>query len=90
MIAVSKTTLKPLFLFDLAEVKLMADLLYQTGADAETRKQIATEQEAWRSVNALMENKDKAHKKALQEKDKTIEEKDKLIEELKRRLDENK
>jgi len=69
---------------DLAEIKLMADLLYQTGADAETRKQIAAEQEAWRSVNALMENKDKAYKKALE----IIEEKDKLIEELKRRLDE--
>jgi len=64
---------------DLAEIKLMADLLYQTGADAETRKQIAAEQEAWRSVNALMENKDKAYKKALE----IIEEKDKLIEELK-------
>lgn len=73
---------------DLAEVKLMAELLYQTGADSETRKQIAAEQEAWRSVNALMENKDKAYKKALEEKDKTIEEKDKLIEELKRKLDE--
>ena len=72
---------------DLAEVKLMAELLYQTGADSETRKQIAAEQEAWRSVNALMENKDKAYKKALEEKDKTIEEKDKLIEELKRKLD---
>jgi len=80
---------------DLAEVKLMAELLYQTGADSETRKQIAAEQEAWRSVNALMENKDKAYKKALEEKDKVIEkkdkaieEKDKLIEELKRKLDE--
>jgi len=80
---------------DLAEVKLMAELLYQTGADSETRKQIAAEQEAWRSVNALMENKDKAYKKALEEKDKAIEkkdkaikEKDKLIEELKRKLDE--
>jgi len=72
---------------DVAEVKLMAELLYQTGADSETRKQIAAEQEAWRSVNALMENKDKAYKKALEEKDKTIEEKDKLIEELKRKLD---
>jgi len=78
---------------DLAEVKLMAELLYQTGADSETRKQIAAEQEAWRSVNALMENKDKAYKKALEEKDKAIEkkdkaieEKDKLIEELKRKL----
>jgi len=72
---------------DVAEVKLMAELLYQTGADSETRKQIAAEQEAWRSFNALMENKDKAYKKALEEKDKTIEEKDKLIEELKRKLD---
>ena len=85
---------------DLAEVKLMADLLYKTGADAETRKQIAVEEEAWRSVNALMASKNKAIQekdKALEEKDKTIEqkdkiidEKDKLIEELKRRLDENK
>ncbi len=73
---------------DLEEVKLMADLLYKTGADAETRKQIAAEEEAWRSVNALMENKDKAYKKTIEEKDKALEEKDKLIEELKRRLDE--
>jgi len=75
---------------DLEEVKLMADLLYKTGADTETRKQIAIEEEAWRSVNALMENKNKALQekdKTIEEKDKAIEEKDKLIEELKRKLD---
>ena len=83
---------------DLEEVKLMAELLYQTGADSETRKQIAAEQEAWRSVNALMENKDKAYKRAmavieeknkvLDEKDKALDEKNRLIEELKRKLKE--
>lgn len=76
---------------DIDEVKLMADLLYQTGADAATRKQIAAEQEAWRSVNALMENKDKAYKRAIAEierKDKALDEKDKALDEKNKALNE--
>lgn len=81
---------------DIEEIKLMADILHHTGVDEDTRKEIEAEQEAWRSLQALMENKDKAYKKAidlieeknkaLDEKDKALDEKDKLIEELKRKL----
>ena len=74
---------------DLEEVKLIADILHHSGADEDTRKEIEAEQEAWRTVQALMENKDKAYKKAvdlIEEKNKALDEKDKIIEELKRKL----
>lgn len=74
---------------DLDEIKLIADILHHSGADEDTRKEIEAEQEAWRTVHALMENKDKAYKKAIdliEEKNKALDEKDKLIEELKRKL----
>ncbi|MDO5608640.1 MAG: Rpn family recombination-promoting nuclease/putative transposase, partial [Capnocytophaga sp.] len=79
---------------DTEEVKLITDILHHTGADPEQRKRIEDEQEAWRTVNAMFEDKEKAFIKALNEKNKVLDEqakaldeKDKLIEELKRRLD---
>jgi len=62
-------------------------------ANPERRKEIEAEQEAWRSVNAMFEDKEKAFrktekelKKSLAEKDKELEQQRKLIEELKNKL----
>lgn len=75
------------------DVKVMTDILHLTGTDPARRKEIEAEQEAWRSVNAMFEEKEKAFTKALIEKDKALTEKDKeltaqrkLIEELKKKL----
>ena len=59
----------------------MTTSLHHSGTDPETRKKIEDEQEAWRSVNALFEEKEREYQRAL-------EDKEKLIEELKRRLNE--
>ena len=83
------------------DVKLITTILHHSGTDPETRREIEIEAEAWRSVNAMFDEKEREYlkvleekDKALEEKDKTIdekdkalEEKDKLIEELKRKLD---
>lgn len=79
---------------DVEEVKIITNILHHSGTDPDKRKQIEAEQEAWRTVNAMFEDKERAFQKALKEKNKTITEKDKtieemhkLIEELKKRLE---
>lgn len=76
------------------DVKTMTDILHKTGTDPARRKEIETEQEAWRSVKAMFADKEKSFMKALIEKDKALSEKDKaleeqrkLIEELKKKLE---
>jgi hypothetical protein len=63
------------------EIKLMRDILHHSGTDPATKKQIEIEREAWRTVDAMIENERKAFQKALNEKVK-------LIEELKKKLKE--
>jgi molybdopterin converting factor small subunit len=82
---------------DLEEVKIMTDILHHSGTNTEEKKKIETEQEAWRTVNAMFEDKEKKYLKELQEKDlalaenqKALTEKDNLIAELMRKLDEKK
>jgi len=75
---------------ELEEVKILTDILHYSGTDPEEKKKIETEQEAWRTVNAMFENEKKVLLKELKEKNETISEKDKLIEELLRKLDEKK
>jgi len=84
------------------DVKTMTDILHHTGTDPKRRKEIEAEQEAWRSVNAMFETKEKAFRKtqkklqntiaekdqALSEKDQELERQRKLIEELKNKLKE--
>jgi hypothetical protein len=86
---------------DLDEMKTMTDILHYVGTDPRERRQIEIEQEAWRTVNAMFEEKERKYQKALDEKDKALSEKDealnekdkaliekdKLIEELLKRLD---
>jgi hypothetical protein len=59
---------------DLEELKLITDILNYTGTDPGEKKKIETEQEVWRSVNAMFEDKEKRYLKALEDKDKIIAE----------------
>ena len=80
---------------DNEDIKLTTDILHFSGTNPTERKKIETEQEAWRTVNAMFEDKEKEFykkldekDKALDEKDSVINEKDKLIEELIKKLNE--
>lgn len=81
------------YTIDEDELKLMAQILHHSGVDPESRRLIEIEREAWRTVDALVENEritfQKAldeKDKALDEKDKALDEKDKIIEALKRKI----
>jgi len=87
---------------DLEEMKTITEILHYVGTDPQERKQIEIEQEAWRTVNAMFEEKERKYQKELEDqrqaliekeqaliaKDEAISEKDKLIEELRRKLNE--
>lgn len=68
---------------DLEEVKIMTDILHHSGTNPIEKKKIETEQEAWRTVNAMFENEKKEFIKALNEKDQ-------IIADLMRKLEEKK
>lgn len=74
---------------DEKDINLMTKILHHSGTDPETRKAIEVEQEAWRSVNAMFERREKAFKVALDKKDQELEEQRRIIEALKRKLDKN-
>ena len=65
---------------DLEEIKFATDMLHFSGTNTEERKKLETEQEAWRTVNAMFEDKEKAFKK-------TIEQMQNEINDLKNKLD---
>jgi hypothetical protein len=73
---------------DIDELKTMTDILHHVGTDPKERKQIEIEQEAWRTVNAMFEEKERKYQKELEEQRKALNEKDKLIAELMRKLNE--
>ena len=75
---------------DNEDIKLSTDILHFSGTNTEERKKIETEQEAWRTVNAMFEDKEQEYLKELAEKDKSINEKDQLIEELMKKLNNKK
>jgi hypothetical protein len=64
---------------DIEEVMIMTDILHHSGTNPIEKKKIETEQEAWRSVDAMFENEKKEFVKALNEKDKALNEKDKAL-----------
>ena len=68
---------------DTEDIKLTTDILHFSGTNPAERKKIETEQEAWRTVNAMFEDKEK-------EFNKRLEEKDQLIEQLLKKLSEKK
>ena len=73
---------------DVEEVKIITDILHHSGTNPIERKQIEDEQEAWRSVNAMFEDKEKKFLKELGEKDNVIIEKDNIIIEKDKALEE--
>jgi hypothetical protein len=75
---------------DIEEVKIITDILHYVGTDPEEKRKIEIEQEAWRTVNAMFEEKERKYLQQLAEKNKEISEKDKLIEELLKKLNEQK
>jgi hypothetical protein len=64
---------------DNEEVKIAADILHHAGTDPESRKHIETEQEAWRSVNAMFDDKERKFIKQLNEQKQVITEKEQVI-----------
>ena len=82
------------------EVTIMTEILHHSGTDPESRRQIEVEREAWRTVNAMFEDKERVflkkleanekeieeNKKEIEENKKEMEKKDKLIEELMKKL----
>ena len=73
-------------ILDVEEVKIITDILHYTGTDTVEKKKIEVEQEAWRTVEAMYEERAKKLIKELNDNKKALIEKDKLIEELKRKL----
>lgn len=64
---------------DVEEVKIITDILHHSGVNPEERKQLEIEQEAWRTINALFQDKERELRKKIDEKDKALEEKDKVL-----------
>lgn len=82
---------------DLEDVKLITDILHHSGTNPKERKELDIEAEAWRTINALLDDERESmkkeleeSKKALNEKDRALDEKDKLNQELLQQLEEMK
>ncbi len=64
---------------DNEDIKLATDILHHTGTDPEERRKIETEQEAWRTINAMFEDREKQLLQALEQKNKALTEKDNIL-----------
>ena len=73
---------------DLEEVKTITEILHYVGTDPKEKKQIEIEQEAWRTVNAMFEEKERKYQKELEEQRKALNEKDQELIELKKQMEE--
>lgn len=73
---------------DLEEVKIITDILHHSGTNPKERKEIEDEQEAWRTVNAMFEDKEKELLKEINENKKIIIENRKIIDENKKIINE--
>ena len=73
---------------DSEDIKITTEILHFSGTNPEERKKIETEQEAWRTVNAMFEDKEKELMALISNKDKAIDEKDKALDEKDKALDE--
>lgn len=78
---------------DLEEIKIATDILHHSGTNSEEKKKIETEQEAWRTVDAMTEGlREKViqQTRVIKEKDQALTAKDQLIAELMKKLEEKK
>ena len=66
----------------------MTDILHYSGTDPKEKRKIEDEQEALRTINALLEERDKKYLKAINEKDQTIHEMDQALKEKDKALNE--
>ena len=66
---------------DTDDIKITTDILHHSGTNPEERKKIETEQEAWRTVNALFNDAKSELIAVINEKDNVINEKDNVINE---------
>ena len=80
---------------DLEEVKIITDILHYSGTDPIEKKKLEIEQEAWRTVEAMYEERSEKliqelsdSKKALAQKDLALAEMAKQLEDLKRKFGE--
>ncbi len=76
---------------DVEGVRLMTDILHYVGTEPKEREQLDIEQEAWRSINAVLGPQRLQLEQALQEieqKDQQLEEQQRIIQELRRKLGE--
>ena len=69
---------------DIEEMKIATEILNHAGTDPQQKKKIETEQEAWRTVNAMFEDKEKKYQKELAEQRKVLIEKDQALTEKER------
>ncbi|MBP6385185.1 MAG: hypothetical protein KA327_01065, partial [Pseudarcicella sp.] len=80
---------------DNEDLKLLTGILHHSGTSPEERKILENEEEAWRTVNAAFEDKEKElvlkikeSEKIINDKDKALEEKDKALKEKEKTLEE--
>jgi hypothetical protein len=81
---------------DIEELKTMTDILHYVGTDPKERKEIENEQEAWRTMKAMIDDTGhnylqalaelKEKEKIISEKNKALAEQARLIEELRKKL----
>ncbi|NJN77977.1 MAG: hypothetical protein HC803_06290 [Saprospiraceae bacterium] len=70
------------------DVKIITDILHHSGTNPTERKELEAEQEAWRTVNAMFEDKEKAFQKALKKQQAELAEKNKAISEKNKAINE--
>ena len=75
---------------DNEDIKITTDILHFSGTNTEERKKIENEQEAWRTVNAMFEDKEKKFLKELEENRIAMSEMQKIIDDLKNKLNDKK
>ena len=62
------------------ELQLMVDILHHSGTDPETRKEIEAEQEAWRSINAMFEQRERELQEEIKKRDTRLSEQEQELE----------
>jgi hypothetical protein len=73
---------------DIEEVKIITDILHYSGTDPVEKKKLEIEQEAWRTVDAMYEERAEKLIQELNDSKKALTEMARQLEELKRRLGE--
>jgi len=63
------------------ELRLMVEILHHSGTDPETRKEIEKEQEGWRSINAMFDERERELQDLIEKQRREIEELRKKLEE---------